>query len=86
MDHLTHAEERLVNEFSGIFSPETVAECLRDSADKLTDAPVQTYVGSAVHLIMGAPIERGRDRWLFLRTTPSAMAPSLGPAADVEEA
>ena len=44
MDHLAHAEERLVKEFSGILSPETVAACLRDSADKLSDIPVQTLV------------------------------------------
>ena len=41
---LTHAEDKLVEEFAGIFSPETIAECLKDSADKLTAAPVQTYV------------------------------------------
>ena len=41
---LTHAEEKLVEEFVGIFSPETVAECLRDSADRLAGSPIQTYV------------------------------------------
>ena len=41
---LTHAEEKLVQEFAGIFSPETIAECMRDSASKLAGAPVQTYV------------------------------------------
>ena len=41
---LTHAEETLVEEFAGIFSPETIAECMRDSASKLAAAPVQTYV------------------------------------------
>jgi arsenate reductase len=41
---LTHAEEKLGEEFAGIFSPETVAECLRDSADKLAGSPIQTYV------------------------------------------
>ena len=41
---LTHAEEKLVEEFAGIFSPETIVECLRDSASKLAGAPVQTYV------------------------------------------
>ena len=41
---LTHAEEQLVEEFLGIFSPETVAECLRDSADRLAGSPIQTYV------------------------------------------
>ena len=40
----THAEEKLVEEFVGIFSPETVAECLRDSADRLAGSPIQTYV------------------------------------------
>lgn len=40
----THAGEKLVQEFARIFSPETVAECLQDSADKLAGAPVQTYV------------------------------------------
>jgi protein-tyrosine-phosphatase len=41
---LTHAEAQLVEEFAGIFSPEAIAECLRDSTDKLAGAPIQTYV------------------------------------------
>jgi hypothetical protein len=36
---LNHAEEQLAEEFAGIFSPETIAECLKDSADKLTGVP-----------------------------------------------
>jgi hypothetical protein len=35
----------LVVEFEGIFSRETVVECLRDTAKEWADAPVQTYVG-----------------------------------------
>jgi arsenate reductase len=41
---LTHAADKLVEEFAGIFSPETVAQCLRDSADGLAGAQIQTYV------------------------------------------
>jgi protein-tyrosine-phosphatase len=41
---LTNAEGRLAKEFAGIFSRETVVECLRDSAFRFADAPVQTHV------------------------------------------
>jgi arsenate reductase len=41
---LTHAEDTLAKEFAGIFSPETIAECLKDSDDRLAGAPVQAYV------------------------------------------
>lgn len=36
---LTHAHERLVAEFAGIFSAETVSECLHDSALGLSRKP-----------------------------------------------
>jgi hypothetical protein len=37
--------QRLVAEFEGIFSRETVVECLRDTAKRWAEAPVQMYVG-----------------------------------------
>ncbi len=36
---------RLVAEFAGTFSRETVLECLRDTATRWAGAPVQTFVG-----------------------------------------
>jgi arsenate reductase len=39
-----YAGERLVAEFEGIFSRETVMECLKDTAKRWVDAPVQTFV------------------------------------------
>jgi arsenate reductase (thioredoxin) len=36
--------QELAAEFEGIFSRETVMECLRDTAEEWADAPVQTYV------------------------------------------
>ena len=41
---LSNAEQRLAEEFRGVFSPETVGECLRDSASRWKDAPIQTHV------------------------------------------
>jgi len=41
---LEGAQNRLAAEFEGVFSQETVGECLRDSAEHLQDARVQTYV------------------------------------------
>jgi arsenate reductase (thioredoxin) len=41
---LKGAQERLVTEFSGIFSPETVIEVVQDSASRWTDAPIQSHV------------------------------------------
>jgi arsenate reductase len=38
------AHDRLVEEFEGVFSPETVDRCLRESADELRGSTVQTYV------------------------------------------
>jgi hypothetical protein len=38
------AEERLVAEFADTFSRETVLECLKDTAKRWVDAPVQTFV------------------------------------------
>jgi hypothetical protein len=38
------AGERLVAEFAGTFSRETVLKCLRDTANTWVDAPVQTFV------------------------------------------
>lgn len=40
----SNGEERLVAEFAGTFSPETVTKCLRDTAKRWVDAPVQTFV------------------------------------------
>ncbi len=40
------AQDRLVAEFSGVFSAETVIETLQDSASEWADAPVQTLVPS----------------------------------------
>ena len=49
---LTHAQERLVAEFEGIFSPETVAECLQESAGSLegkgADRDARTAPGGAI--------------------------------------
>lgn len=36
---------RLVAEFAGTFSRETVLECLRDTAKRWAGAPVQVFVG-----------------------------------------
>ena len=36
--------ERLVAEFAGTFSRETVMECLRDTRNRWVNAPVQTFV------------------------------------------
>jgi arsenate reductase (thioredoxin) len=41
---LKNAERRLFAEFAGVFSPETIAECVRDSAHRWTDAPIQVHV------------------------------------------
>jgi len=37
--------DQLVAEFEGIFSRETVLECLRDTTKRFVRAPVQMYVG-----------------------------------------
>jgi hypothetical protein len=37
--------QRLVKEFAGVFSREIVVKCLRDTAKRWADAPVQMYVG-----------------------------------------
>ena len=41
---LTGAQQRLVVEFEGVFSPETVAETVKDSAARWADAPIQAHV------------------------------------------
>ena len=41
---LTSAKDRLLQEFQGVFSPETVAEIVDDSANRWKDAPVQAHV------------------------------------------
>ncbi len=41
---LTGAQQRLVVEFEGVFSPETVAETVQDSAARWADAPIQAHV------------------------------------------
>ena len=41
---LKGAQERLIAEFAGVFSPETVIETLRDSAAQWEDAPIQVHV------------------------------------------
>ena len=41
---LESAEQRLVSEFEGVFSPETVMEYVHDSAKRWKDAPIQTHV------------------------------------------
>ena len=41
---LGHAGDRLKDEFTGIFSPETVEEVLHDSALRWRDAPIQAHV------------------------------------------
>lgn len=38
------AQERLTQEFAGIFSPETVAEAVHDSASRWADASIQAHV------------------------------------------
>jgi hypothetical protein len=42
--NLEKARDRLAGEFSAVVSTETVAECLRDSAGRLADARIQTFV------------------------------------------
>ena len=39
-----YAGERLVAEFNGTFSRETVMNCLKDTAKRWADAPVQAFV------------------------------------------
>jgi arsenate reductase len=42
---LSHPQERLVSEFAGPFSPETVAECLNESAVALmSGARIEMHV------------------------------------------
>ena len=41
---LGHATDRLLGEFAGIFSPETVEQVLTDSALRWKDAPIQAHV------------------------------------------
>lgn len=41
---LAGAQQRLVVEFEGVFSPETVAETIQDSAARWADAPIQAHV------------------------------------------
>jgi arsenate reductase (thioredoxin) len=41
---LTGAQQRLVVEFEGVFSPETVVETVQDSAARWADAPIQAHV------------------------------------------
>ena len=41
---LTSATERLTHEFNGVFSPETVAEVMQDSASRWAAAPIQAHV------------------------------------------
>jgi arsenate reductase (thioredoxin) len=41
---LTDQERRLIAEFEGVFSPETVAKAVRDSATRLANAPIQAHV------------------------------------------
>ena len=41
---LTDQERRLIAEFEGVFSPETVAKAVRDSSTRLADAPIQAHV------------------------------------------
>jgi hypothetical protein len=36
--------QRLVTEFAGVFSREIVVKCLRDTAKRWADSPVQMYV------------------------------------------
>jgi arsenate reductase len=40
----TGAQQRLVVEFEGVFSPETVAETVRDSPARWADAPIRAHV------------------------------------------
>jgi hypothetical protein len=40
----TYVGQRLVAEFAGTFSQETVMECVRDTAKRWVNAPVQTFV------------------------------------------
>jgi arsenate reductase len=42
--HLEEAASRLAGEFAGIFSPETVARCVEESADQLGEVRVTNYV------------------------------------------
>ena len=44
MTQETYVGQRLVSEFAGTFSREIVMACVRDSAKRWVDAPVQTYV------------------------------------------
>jgi arsenate reductase (thioredoxin) len=41
---LMNAESRLRAEFAGVFSAETIAECIRDSADRWAGASIQVHV------------------------------------------
>ena len=41
---LEPTEKRLVSEFEGVFSPETVTEYVQDSAKRWEDSPVKTHI------------------------------------------
>ena len=41
---MTDAQDRLVAEFSGVFSPETIVDVMDDPASQWADAPIQTHV------------------------------------------
>jgi hypothetical protein len=62
---LTHARERLVEEFTGVFSPETVDECLQEAAVALMNqAPIDTHVCRAARTraAAGGCADEGSDR------------------------
>lgn len=66
--------QRLVAEFAGIFSQETVMECLRDTTNRWVNAPVQVFVGS---WLSGSP----GNAFTLRRTLPEVQAglPRLSP-------
>jgi arsenate reductase len=41
---IQHVEDRLTAEFRGIFSPETVVQCVRDTLERFRGASVATYI------------------------------------------
>ena len=61
-----NAELRLRHEFAGIFSAETIAECVRDSATRWADAPVQVHVAVLAERFarerLRALVQEGRSR------------------------
>jgi arsenate reductase len=56
---LRGAQDRLVTEFSGIYSPETITEALRQAVSTMADAPVQAMVPVLVERVARDRLQAG---------------------------